>query len=592
VGILAEDVARVRAATDLAALVGEHVGLRRVGSRLVGLCPFHAEKTGSFYVNPAEGFYHCFGCQASGDAITFVRETQHLDFVGAVELLAGRAGITLRYDDARTTGEQRQRAVLLEAMDRAAAWYHDRLLTTTDAGAARRYLRERGYDGETVREYRLGWAPDEWDALARALTLDAKVLTATGLGFVNRAGRQQDSFRARLMFPIFDVAGHPVAFGGRILPGAEGPKYKNSPETPIYSKRKTLYGLNWAKGEIVQTGEVIVCEGYTDVIGFARAGIRRAVATCGTALADEHFRLLKSFAGRVVLAYDADAAGQGAAERFYEWEKRFDLDIAVVALPPGADPGALSERDSDALRSATAGAKPFLAFRVERLLDAADLRTAEGRARAAEAGLAAVAEHPSEFVRDSYVMQIADRCRLEPAQLRARLSQLRRGERGAAARAKPAPPPARPLPVSGLPERPSPELEALRLAVHRPEEVAPYLEEVLFSEELHRRAFAALAGAATLQDAVDDADPEVADLLRRLAVEEEAPDAGDVIALVVRRATLRALADLEAEARASQTVIDLTWPKGRLEELDAPQSRVQAAGQLVAWLSRSGEVGA
>jgi hypothetical protein len=189
-------------------------------------------------------------------------------------------------------------------------------------------------------------------------------------------------------------------------------------------------------------------------------------------------------------------------------------------------------------------------------------------------------------------MQIADRCRLEPAQLRARLSQLRRGERGAAARAKPAPPPARPLPVSGLPERPSPELEALRLAVHRPEEVAPYLEEVLFSEELHRRAFAALAGAATLQDAVDDADPEVADLLRRLAVEEEAPDAGDVIALVVRRATLRALADLEAEARASQTVIDLTWPKGRLEELDAPQSRVQAAGQLVAWLSRSGEVGA
>src|SRR5207247_1818808 len=181
-----------------------------------------------------------------------------------------------------------------------------------------------------------------WDSLARALRLPDDVLKDTGLGFVNRTGRQQDAFRARVMFPIFDASGAAVAFGGRVLPGGGGPKYKNSQETPIYSKRRVLYGLNWAKGSVVETGEAIVCEGYTDVIGFFTAGLPRAVATCGTALADEHFHVLKNFARRVVLAYDADSAGQQAAERFYEWERRYDIDIAVAAFDPGTDPADLA----------------------------------------------------------------------------------------------------------------------------------------------------------------------------------------------------------------------------------------------------------
>src|SRR5207302_10774514 len=188
------------------------------------------------------------------------------------------------------------------------------------------------------------------------------------------------AFRARVMFPIFDVSGKPVAFGGRVLPGGEGSKYKNSQETPIYSKSRTLYALNWAKPEVVSSGEVIVCEGYTDVIGFFTAGLPRAVATCGTALADDHFRMLKNFARRVVLAYDADAAGQAAAERFYEWEQRYELDIAVAAFPPGADPGDLARTDPGALAKAVTEAKPFLAFRLERALAAGDMRTPEGRA--------------------------------------------------------------------------------------------------------------------------------------------------------------------------------------------------------------------
>ncbi|MER3453444.1 MAG: DNA primase, partial [Acidimicrobiia bacterium] len=343
-GIVDEDVARVRAAADLVAIASEHIALKRVGRRFVGLCPFHAEKTPSFSINAELGLYYCFGCGAKGDVITFVRDVEHLDFVGAVEHLAAKTGIALRYDDAVSTRERERRARLVEAMRAAVAWYHRRLLEAPDAGPARAYLRSRGYDRTVVERFKLGWAPEEWDALARALRLPDDVLRDTGLGYLNRAGRQLDAFRGRVMFPIFDVRGDPVAFGGRTLTG-EGPKYKNSPETPLYVKSRTLYGLNWAKSEIVAAGEVIVCEGYTDVIGFALAGVPHAVATCGTALADEHFRILKNFARRIVLAFDADAAGQAAAERFYEWERRYELDIAVAELPAGHDPADLAQRD-------------------------------------------------------------------------------------------------------------------------------------------------------------------------------------------------------------------------------------------------------
>jgi DNA primase len=231
-GILPEDVARVRAASDLVAIAGEHIALRRVGRRYQGLCPFHAEKTPSFSVNPAEGLYYCFGCGAKGDVITFVREVEHLDFAEAVERLAARAGIQLRYDDAAVSAERQRRAVLVEALQKAVDWYHDRLLSAPDAAAARHYLRaERGYDGEVVRTYRLGWAPDGWDTMARALRLPDDVLRDTGLGFVNKRGRMQDFFRGRVLFPIFDVRGDPVAFGGRRLEGGGGDQGPSGPRS-------------------------------------------------------------------------------------------------------------------------------------------------------------------------------------------------------------------------------------------------------------------------------------------------------------------------------------------------------------------------
>ncbi len=583
--IVDEDVVRVREATDLVQVVSAYVQVKRVGQRWAGLCPFHAEKTPSFYVNGELGFYKCFGCQASGDAITFVREIEHLDFVGAVEWLAGKAGISLRYTD-KGGGEARRRRVrLVEAMAGAVAWYHERLRRGDDAGAARGYLRSRGLGGELVRRYQIGWAPDGFDELARALRLPDDVLRDTGLGFLNRRNRQQDAFRGRVLFPIFDSQGDPVALGGRILPGAEGHKYKNSAETPLYTKSKVLYGLNWAKSDVVAADEVIVCEGYTDVIGFAAAGVTRAVATCGTALTEEHLRLLRKFARRVVLAFDADAAGQQAAERFYAWERALDLDVAVTALPPGVDPGELARTDPQALRAAVDEAKPFLGFRVERALAGGEHGSPEARARAAETALAMIGEHPSELVRDQYVMAVADRCRLDPQRLRARLAERRRAPGAARVALDRSPPP--------RPRRDTPETEALRLAIHRGEAMAPWLREELLVDERNLAAFRALEAGATFHQAVERADPGAAELLQRLVVEESDATPEDVAALLIAEAAERALRELDA-GRADATAERMrlaTWLKHQLVAVrpDSP-TRSEAATGLLAWLRSRSEV--
>jgi DNA primase len=599
-GIVTDDIARVRAATDFVAVASEHIALTRVGRRWVGLCPFHTEKSGSFSVNAEEGLYYCFGCGAGGDAIRFVQEVEHLDFADAVERLAARAGIQVHYDTVAVSHERQRRTALLEAMERAVEWYHQRLLTGRDAAPARSYLRSRGYDGDVVRRYRLGWAPDGWYALSQALRLPSDVLQDAGLGRINDDGRQRDEFRARLLFPIFDVRGDAIAFGGRALPGAQGPKYKNSPESVLYAKSRTLYGLNWAKGPIVEAGEVVVCEGYTDVIGLASVGRPRAVATCGTALTEDHFRVLKNFARRVVLAYDADAAGQAAAARFYEWERRFEVDIAVAALPEGSDPGGLAASDPDGLRAAVDDARPFLTFRLERATAGADLRTAEGRAKAAEAAMAVVREHPSDLVRDQYVMQVADRVRIPADRLR-RLLEARPaapqdasdGRRPSGSRST-APPESSSQAGSRppVPERWWPEREALRVAVHHPEQVASRLHEVLFTDPTILSAYRALCRSATLHQAIEGAieaaEPDAAALLQRLAVEDSEADPDDVMARLAEEAARRAIADLDARARQSADPIgyadDIGWLKLAVEELRHHETVSEATGRLVLWL--------
>ncbi|MCP4226038.1 MAG: DNA primase [Actinomycetia bacterium] len=579
-GIVDEDVVRVREVTDMVAIVSEYTQLKRVGLRYQGLCPFHAEKTGSFSVNAEDGLYYCFGCGVGGDIITFVQEKEQLDFVAAVEMLANKANVTLRYTTSGQGEVRRRKAILQETIGKAVEWYHQRLLTSADAGPARSYLRQRGYDGDVVRRYRIGWAPEGWDLLAKALRVSDEDLTDSGLGFVNRFGRQQDAFRGRIQFPIFDAQGEAVGFGGRIMPGHDGPKYKNSSESTVYAKSRVLYGLHWAKTAIVEADEVIVCEGYTDVIGFDLAGAGRAVATCGTALTEEHVKLLRRFARRVVLAFDADAAGQNAAARFYEWEKAHDLDVAVVDMGAGVDPADLAQSDPARLVQVVTEARPFLEFRVDRAIDGVDRSTAEGRAKAAERAMAMVAEHPDRLVRDQYVMMVASRCQFEPDLIRSMLAegaQPRQAQR----------PSERPQAASN---RNTAELEALRLAVHKGQEVMDLLVPDLFVEPRCATVYDLFCKFSSLHDVIEHGGPEVAEFVQRLAVEESTADALDVAALLWRGYLGRQMDEYRAKAReatgeaSALLAKDFEWFRLQLEQLQDPAQKASTVESLLGWV--------
>ena len=580
--IIEEDIERVRAAVSIVDVVQQYVALRKTGRNWVGLCPFHAEKSGSFNVREETARYKCFGCQAGGDVFKFIQEIEHVDFVAAVEKLAARAGITLTYSSGGENQDRQRRKKLIAAMETAVEWYHQRLLTSSDARPARDYLRERGLAGDVARQFRLGYAPDDWDLLSRHLRdqgVPADVLHDVGLSFTNKSGRLQDSFRARVMFPIFTDTGELVAFGGRILPGSSDPaKYKNSPETKIYFKSKTLYGLNWAKNDVVKVDQVIVCEGYTDVIGFHRSGVTRAVATCGTALTEEHVRILKRFASRVVLAFDADAAGQGAAEKFYEWEKKYQVQVAVARFPDGKDPGDLANSDPEALAKAVDDAMPFLGFRVNRVVTGKPLRSPEDRARVAEQAMTVINEHPDVNVRKLYAGEVATRVGLPVADL-SRMAE-KRGQR----------PEVRVASTREVGVAENAEFVAVTLLLQSWDDIAPWLVEDLFASEVPRRAFLALAaasqveGANLLNAALAAADPEVCELLERAAVADVDVNAMsvafDLIGVAVRRVLARrtGITDPE-EIRADREA------RVRLEELDDSRLAPVASEALLMWLA-------
>ena len=588
-GIVDEDVRKVRDESDIIRIITEHTQLKKTGAQWMGLCPFHGEKSPSFSVNAEKGVYYCFGCQVSGDVIDFVREIEGLDFAGSVEFLAAKTGIPLRYTDHNEGRRRNRRKEHAEIVQKAVDFYHQRLLEDPAARPARDYLRSRGYGGEVARQFQIGWAPDDWSLLSRALGLSDDDLRATGLGGINKRGGQYDFFRARIVFPIFDAQGSPVGFGGRKLPDGEGPKYKNTSDAAeYYSKSEVLYGLHWAKAEAGRLDELVVCEGYTDVIGCHLVGIERAVATCGTALTPSHARLIGRFAKRVVLAFDADGAGQAAAERVYAWEEEFGLQFAVAALPEGADPGDLAGSAPDVLQRAITDARPFLEFRVDRVLVRGDLGSAEGRARAATAAMALVAEHPDALVRDQYAMGIADRCQVG-------IDELRRRGAVAAALVRPGhmtPGAGDTAGVAGAPsatDHLTPEIQALRLLVHRPEEIRAHLSPVLFENHLNRRTLAVLVEATDLHAARAGAEPEVADLLGRLAVQDASDDKpAGVLTRLAYLAAERAAVSLEAEARLSgdlaayqPSISYLRTEVMKLREVVADGTEIE---QLLRWL--------
>jgi DNA primase len=410
------DLEEVRRRASLVDVAAEYMQLRKAGSgRFRAICPFHQEKTASFSVDAAKNLWHCFGCQKGGDVISLVQELESLTFVEAVERLAGKFGIQLTYEQVspgqREAFTKKQR--LISAHREAVAFYHDLLMSSPDSKVAREYIKKRGLTKETVEAFQLGWAPGppKWDELCRHLLkkrfTEAELLEA-GLASKSERGGVIDRFRARVMFPTFDISGEPVAFGGRVLDDGT-PKYLNTAETPIFHKGLMMYGLNWAKKAISAAGRTIVVEGYMDVIALHQAGVTETVATNGTALSAEHFRLLGRFAPIAVVALDSDNAGANAVERAFEAASASGLDVRVLITPEGKDPADfVMSRSGDDFRKIAADAPPMIEYRLRREIDRFDLRDPDGRARAVKAGIPILAKINDQVMRKDYTGRLAD----------------------------------------------------------------------------------------------------------------------------------------------------------------------------------------
>ena len=368
----------VREAVDMLDLVGTATQVKRSGATYMATCPFHQEKSASFSIDPAKKLYHCFGCQRGGDHVKFVQELQNLDFVGAIEWLADRYGVTLEYEQSSPADARRrdERKRLFALLDSAAAYYGRYLWDSKEAAAARDYLTGRGISEEVAKEFRVGYSPAAWDRLCKAAAgkgFTPAELERAGLAVKGRRG-PVDRFRERLMFPLADARGQVRGFGARQLPDGEQPKYKNSPEGPLFSKSSILYGLDKARAAIAREGRAVVVEGYTDVLALHQAGITAAVASMGTALTARQVAELRALCSTLLLAFDADAAGQAASVRGIELALEQGLEVRLVRLDEGRDPADIAAADPAAFELALREAQGFLAFRVERLLDSGESR--------------------------------------------------------------------------------------------------------------------------------------------------------------------------------------------------------------------------
>ncbi|NNG40525.1 DNA primase [Flexivirga sp. ID2601S] len=417
--IKSDDVELVKERSSIEDVVREHVTLRRSGNNLVGLCPFHDEKTPSFSVNPTQGFYHCFGCGKGGDVISFVMEVDHLTFAESVERLAGKAGVELHYEDGERPREATigRRTRLIEAHRVAEEFYRSLLPAMPEARAARDYLRGREFDGKVAEQFGLGYAPTDGHALANHLRSKGfqrdELLTA---GLINRGG--YDVFQGRLLWPIRDITGDTVGFGARrIFDGDPRPaKYLNTGETPIYKKQKVLYGLDLAKKAIADDRRAVVVEGYTDVMAAHLSGVTQAVATCGTAFGVEHIKLLRRLlrdetAGeqaRVIFTFDGDAAGQKAALKAYDEDQRWAAQSYVAVAADGQDPCELRiSGGAEAVRGLVEQATPMFEFVVDTTLARFDLDAVTGRVAAIKALAPIVADIRDANTRNAQTREVS-----------------------------------------------------------------------------------------------------------------------------------------------------------------------------------------
>ncbi|MFI8632074.1 DNA primase [Microbacterium sp. NPDC077663] len=434
------DVDEVKARTNIADIVGERVALKSAGvGSLKGLCPFHDERSPSFNVRPQAGYYHCFGCGESGDVYSFLRAMDHLSFTEAVERLAARIGYQLHYEDGGSAPETGGRTRLYQA-NTAAAEYFRAQLATAEADAGRRFLGERGFDAGAAAHFGVGYAPKGWNNMRDALRAqgftDEELATA---GLVSQGQRGvYDRFRGRVVWPIRDLTGQTIGFGARKLyEDDQGPKYLNTPETPIYKKAQVLYGLDLAKKDVSRSHRVVVVEGYTDVMACHLAGVTTAIATCGTAFGSDHITVLRrvmgddSASGEVIFTFDPDAAGQKAALRAFSEEKRFAAQTYVAVAPDGLDPCDLRlNRGDGAVRALMDAKAPMFEFVIDQKLAGFDLGSVEGRVGALRAAAPIVAEIRDSSLRPGYTRVLARKLGMDLGEVTPAVERAARGARG------------------------------------------------------------------------------------------------------------------------------------------------------------------
>ena len=519
---------RVRDAVDMVDLVGTRVELRRAGAnRMEGLCPFHEERTPSFGINPAEKLFYCFGCGEGGDAFKFVQLTEGVDFKGSLEWLADRFGVELEVveEDAAAAERRKERDRLLELLERTAAFYVRYLWDSDEAAPAREYLAGRGLEEGALREFRVGYAPSAWDKVlvaSRRTGFGDRELMAAGLASKGREGRTYDRFRRRIMFPLCDSRGRVLGFGARAMGVDQKPKYLNSSDNAVYHKGRHLFGADIARAPAAKLGEVVVAEGYTDVIAMHQAGLRHTVGLMGTALTEEQVVELARLAPTVLLALDADAAGQEAMLRAARVAARRNLVLRVVPLPVGSDPADLvAAEGARAMAERVEASVPFVRFRVERELGAGDLSSAEGKDAAIAALRPVFAQIPPSAMREELVGLVADRTGLAPALVASWLAQ---GSWPAAAPGgngparAPAPPSRAALDALGRAER-SFLAQCLAAPTAGREALAALDLESWFASELTRRAAARLRGDLASGTSEYPDDDELGKLIASLRVQ-------------------------------------------------------------------------
>jgi DNA primase len=479
-----ESLERVKQAADIVEVVSAHTDLRRNGTQWMGLCPFHEDRSPSFSVDAQDKLYHCFGCGVGGDVIKFVEEKDGLGFAEAVELLADRYGVELEreQEDPRAEARRQQRRRLEQLLDRTAAFYASYLWESKEAGKAREYLAERGLAEETLRSFGVGYAPSAWDKiLVRGQQAGFNVEELRGVGLVQkgRQGGEYDRFRSRIMFPIRDRRGRTLGFGGRAMRSDQGAKYVNTAETEFFHKSQLLYGVDKAKAAIAKATRAVVVEGYTDVLALHQAGVEETVAVMGTAITGEQVAALSGMVEEVVLALDADSAGQGAMLRAQRVAAGRKMRLRVATMPAGEDPAEMIAEPGGAerFRGLVEAAVELNAFQVGLVLDGTDVASPVERDRALEEVAPVLAAMGETASRDDLVRQVAERLDLEPAMVMGRVVAARPAsgdaeQAPAHAGGAPVPPSRRTVELTSRERR---ERSLLAMCIALPEEGRDYL---------------------------------------------------------------------------------------------------------------------